>query len=160
MTTLITRILNPTDNALRLDLNPATGWRRVSTTMPGRVTRRFGTITSRYFDSEFVDGPATKAPIAHTEQLRVHGDLAAASQDEYDVSLTDRYEALVSATSSTFLWVVSRGGYLWTYRSIGPASDVDPTQTDASDLVIGETPVVLTFKVHPNPTKVPLGGGV
>lgn len=144
--------------ALVLDIKPANGYERLTTTGPVGVGWRFGTIVSRYVEGEIVDGPPTRGALVFNERIKVLGDEAAADVTAYWESVEDRLEALITATSTTFLWTLSLGGYLWTYRSIGPAN-VDASETDDYMRRGGWRMATLSFRVQPNPTKVPLGGG-
>ena len=92
------------------------------------------------------------APAGH--RGRFYGGLFGWELDDgpYWRSVEDRIEALVQQVTAPFLWVVRDGGYLWTYRSIGPAT-VDPSLAERDDLVARRRPVALRFKVQPNPTK-------
>ena len=155
MPTITTEIRN-LDGTLRLALNPDTGYRRVSLTAPGGALWEVPTIESTYVEGA-AQGPTPprRPPYSRNEILRVFGDPTL--WDELDDgpywrSVEDRIEALVQQVTAPFLWVVRDGGYLWTYRSIGPAT-VDPSLAERDDLVARRRPVALRFKVQPNPTK-------
>jgi hypothetical protein len=142
------------DGDLILDLNPSTGFRRVTLTAPGAALWEVPTETGAYVDGE-TQGPTPPRRPAYTrnEVLRVRGNPAlAVDARPYWLSVEDRIEELVAAVATPFLWVVCDGGYVWTYRSIGPGS-VDPTMAEKEDLVAGRRPIALRFKVQPNPTK-------
>lgn len=155
MARIITRIHN-LDGTLRLDLKPSTGFRRVTLTAPGGALWDVPTTSGPYVEGE-TQGPTPPRRPAYSrnEILRVFGDPAIAdkSSPEYWMSVEDRVEELVANTTTAFLWLVCDGGYLWTYRSVGPAT-VDPTLAQQEDLVAHRRPVALRFKVQPNPTKV------
>lgn len=158
---LITRIHDLT-GTLVLDLSEDAGWGRQTITGSGSVAWRYDTIPSRYFHGELVNGPPVMTSVGRAEQLWVRGDESLLPGDEraFWESTEDRIDALIAAVSQQFLWVVSHGGHLWTYRTVGPA-DVDAGNVTRNDLHhYPRRSVVLSFRVQPNPSKVPLGGGV
>lgn len=150
---IITRIHAPDGGALVRDLNPSTGYRRVTLTAAGGSNWAFGILDSRYVEGAAVDGPPRRTHRSRREVLHVFGDAAlAGEEDAYWMSLEDRIEQLVQDTSSTFLWAIRDGGYLWTYRSVGPAN-VQPVSSE-HDVNLRFRPVTLDFVVQPDPTKV------
>ena len=146
------------DGTLRFDLTPTLGFEHVGLAGPGSVLWRVGTIESRYVEGAVLDGPPVRTMQTRSERIKVLGDPAAVSDEAYWESVDDRIEALTDAVSTPFLWATSVGGKLWTYRTIGPA-DVDVSETSRNILSGGYRIAVLSFRVQPNPTKVPLGGG-
>lgn len=140
---------------LRLALDATTGFRRVTLTAPGGTLWDVPTESSVYVDGA-TQGPTPprRPEYSRNEVLRVRGaDGLDRDTRAYWLSVEDRIEALAAHTATPFLWVVCDGGYVWTYRSIGPAT-VDPSMAERDDLVAGRRPVALRFKVQPNPTKV------
>lgn len=156
---IITRIHN-LNGTLRLDLTPAAGYRRVTLTAAGGASWGFGLVDSRYVEGAAVDGPPRRVHRTRQEVLHVHGDQALLpDEDAYWMSLEDRIEQVVQDTATSFLWAIRDGGYLWTYRSVGPAN-VDPVSTK-NDINLKYRPVTLGFVVQPDPTRVDpnIGGG-
>jgi hypothetical protein len=155
MQPVITRIHDLAGD-LVLDLSPANGYRRVLVTPPGAVLQRTNDTSSAYVDGDTEVTPATRSSLKFAEQIKVRGT-PGLTGDEWDRSVYDRIQAIIDAAATTrFLWVVSTGGYLWTYRTVHPAS-VDPTVTRREDLVARQQRVLLTFTGQPNPTRVEIG---
>lgn len=152
---IVTRVHDLTGD-LVLDLSKDAGYWRQAVTGIGGVTWRTNTVSSAYVDGETESTPATRAALQRVERLHIKGD-PTLSGDAYWASAEERLEDLVLAVSTRFLWVVSLGGNLWTYRSITPAN-VDAAEPSRDDLFAKRRPVTLSFKVQPNPTVEPIGG--
>lgn len=149
---ILTQVLDLAGD-LVLDLNPATGYRRVTLTAPGGQAWKFETEESPYVDGGTVRSTFSRPMGDRNELVRIHGDEALkATPDAYWMQVEDRLEALAAAVSQPFLWRIRDAGYVWTYRSIGPAS-VTPLGSK-EDLVAFRRPAQMKFLVQPNPTKV------
>lgn len=149
---VITRIHALNGDLVR-DLNPGTGYRRVTLTAAGGATWGFDVIDSRYVEGATVDRTPLRVHKSRQEVLHVFGDKSLLpDQDAYWMSLEDRVQQLVTDTAQQFLWAIRDGGYLWTYRSIGPAN-VEPVSSE-NDINLQYRPVTLGFLVQPNPTHV------
>lgn len=149
--TLVAQVRNLSGDIV-LSLTPAAGYRWLGLTgTAGRTHRRNET------DGPYVEGtaevtPAVVASLRRVETIKVTGD-PSLTGDAYWRSVEDRLDDLEQATSAQFLWSITTGGYLWTYRTVGPA-DVDASRLEQDDFFVGQRVAVLSFTVQPNPTKV------
>ena len=139
---------------LVLDLTPDDGYDWLGRTGTGGAVWRRNETESPYVDGATEVTQAVLAAQRRIERFRVGGD-ESLTGDDYWVSVEDRLDALEQAVSRRFLWVVSLGGYVWTYRTIGPA-DLDAADVQRLDGYAGRRMVALSFTVQPNPTKVAL----
>lgn len=148
---ILTQVLDLAGD-LVLDLNPATGYRRITLTAPGGRDWKFDTDEGPYVDGAQVTSPYSRRPGDRNELVRIFGDEALkATPDAYWMQVEDRLEALADAVAQPFQWRIRDAGYVWTYRSIGPAS-VTPLGS-REDLVAFRRPAQMKFLVQPNPTK-------
>lgn len=150
--TVVTRI-SDLDGTLRLELAPPRFRRRLVDAAAGT------TYSENHTSSAYIGGASEVTPgvpqaLKRNEQIRVSGDPAlAADEGAYWRDVEDNIVLLEQACSSRFLWTISTGGYLWTYRTVGPAS-TDASVVSKEDLAVGRRIVILQFTVQPDPVRV------
>lgn len=138
---------------LVLDLSDANGYGASSLAGTAGTTYRDNLTEGPYVEGSAEVTPAVRSSLRRVEKVVVLGT-PGLTGDAYWRSVEDRIVALEAAVAQQFLYTVSLGGYLWTYRSVGPAN------TEASDFdhrrayALGQRDVLMSFTVQPNPTKV------
>lgn len=137
---------------LVLDLSHAAGYRHASLVGTGGVLWRENLTDGPYVEGSAEVTPAVRSSLRRVERLLVSGNRSLTG-DAYWRTVEDKLDLLETAVSQQFLWTVSVGGYLWTYRTAGPAN-LDASQFSPDAYGTGERIVILDFTVQPNPTKV------
>lgn len=137
---------------LILDLSHEAGYRHASLAGTGGALWDVPTETSAYVDGE-TQGPTPprRITLRRVERILVSGNRSLTG-DAYWRSVEDKLDLIEAAVSQTFLWTVGLGGYVWTYRTVGPAN-LDASEFSPDAYATGERVVILSFTVQPNPTK-------
>lgn len=135
---LVTRV-HDLSGALVLDLNPATGYKRVDVSVGGVTWRRI-VVTSPFVDGEF-ETQSVKGATRLNVTFRIDATTWAVVEQKTD--------DLLAAVEPHHLFVLGNGGRDNTYRA-RPA-DVDASYTK-EDLRLNRRFVSLEIPVQPNPS--------